>query len=51
MQARAGWRGQRDERRRTAYSQLLAASGVTLHTAHALRATVEFRSGLREGWT
>ena len=47
MQPRAGRRGQRDWR--TVYSQLLAATGVTLLTAHALRAAVEFRSGLKEG--
>lgn len=49
VQARSARRGERDERRRLAYSQLIAVSGVTLHTAYALRATVEFRSGLKEG--
>jgi hypothetical protein len=50
VQGRSARRGERDERRRLAYSQLLAVTGVTLHTAHALRNTVEFRSGLKEGW-
>ena len=45
---RAARRTERDTRRRTAYSQLLAASATVPHTAHTLRLTRELRTGLKD---
>lgn len=47
--ARRQQRAAVQERRRCAYSRLLTYSGLIAHTAGTLHATIEFRSGLREG--